>query len=49
MVLTYSTDDGAHVILTGTDEKKNALYVVLDRVNKKYALSESSLSAGKYE
>jgi hypothetical protein len=48
MILTYSTTDGSHVILSGIDEKKDSIYVVLDRVNRKYALSESSLQAGKY-
>lgn len=48
MILTYSTTDGSHVILTGIDEKKDSIYVVLDRVNRKYALSESTLQAGQY-
>ncbi|WP_229310990.1 hypothetical protein [Larkinella soli] len=48
MILKYSTTDGSRVILTGVDERKDSIYVVLDRVNRKYALSESSLQAGKY-
>ena len=48
MILTYSTTDGSHVILTGIDERKDSIYVVLDRVNRKYALSKSTLQAGKY-
>jgi hypothetical protein len=48
MILKYSTYDGSRVILTGIDEHKDSLYVILDRVDKKYALSESSLVAGKY-
>ena len=47
-VLNYQTVDGAHVILRGTDENKDSLYIVLDRVDKKYALTPSSLEAGKY-
>ena len=48
MVLKYETTDGAHVILTGVNENKDSLYIVLDRYDRKYALSESSLKAGKY-
>ncbi|MDQ4140892.1 MAG: hypothetical protein M3142_10240 [Bacteroidota bacterium] len=48
MILKYSTIDGSRVILTGTDEKKNSVYIVLDKNNKQYALSESTLEAGKY-
>jgi hypothetical protein len=48
MVLKYSTTDGRRVILTGIDENKDSLYVVLDRTNRKYVLPESSLNAGKY-
>jgi len=49
MILTYSaTDGGKHVILRGLNEKKDSLYVVLDRVDRKYNLSESTLSAGQY-
>ncbi|GAB3551487.1 hypothetical protein GCM10027577_32020 [Spirosoma fluminis] len=48
MVLRYETIDGSRVELTGFDEKKRSLYVVLDRVKRKYALSESTLRAGTY-
>ncbi len=48
MILKYSTTDGSRVILTGTDDRKNSVYIVLDKVNKQYALSESTLEAGKY-
>lgn len=48
MVLKYETTDGAHVILTGINENKDSLYIVLDRYDRKYALSNSSLQAGKY-
>jgi hypothetical protein len=48
MILRYSTTDGSRVILTGINEKKDSIYVVLDRVNKKYTLSKSTLVAGQY-
>jgi hypothetical protein len=48
MILKYETTDGSRVILTGVNENKDSIYVVLDRINRKYALSESSLQAGKY-
>lgn len=48
MVLTYSTLDGSRVILTGINEKKDSIYVVLDRTDKKYTLSKSTLVAGEY-
>ena len=48
MILKYTTTDGSQVILTGTDNKKNSVYMVLDKANKQYALSESTLEAGKY-
>jgi hypothetical protein len=37
------------VVLWGIDERRDSLYVVLDRVDRKYALSKSTLEAGKYE
>lgn len=49
MILKYDTiDDGSRVILTGVNENKDSVYIVLDRVNKNFALTESSLQAGKY-
>ncbi|WP_276346356.1 hypothetical protein [Daejeonella sp. JGW-45] len=48
MILNYSTKDGSRVILKGLDENRDSIYVVLDRINKRYNLSESTLSAGKY-
>jgi|GEM_PF-3158373 len=49
MILNYETKDGSRVILRGINESKDSVYVVLDRVNRQYALSESTLQAGKYE
>lgn len=48
MILHYTADDGSRVILSGTNENKDSIYVVLDRVDRKYALSENKVSAGKY-
>jgi hypothetical protein len=48
MVLQYSTTDGSRVILSGINEKKDSIYVVLDRYNRKYTLPTSTLNAGKY-
>jgi hypothetical protein len=48
MVLKYDTTDGARVILSGINEHKDSIYVVLDRYDRKYALPKSTLSAGKY-
>jgi len=49
MVLNYTTTDGSRVILKGINEKKDSIYVVLDRVERSYALSKSTLNAGKYD
>jgi hypothetical protein len=48
MILKYDTQDGSRVILTGINENKDSIYVVLDKIDRKYALSESSLKAGRY-
>ena len=48
LVLQYSTTDGSHIVLRGVDENKDSLYVVLDRVNRNYALLPSKLEAGSY-
>jgi hypothetical protein len=49
MVLHYDTiNDGDRVILSGVNERKDSVYIVLDRVHKNYVLTESSLQAGKY-
>jgi hypothetical protein len=37
MVLNYSTTNGSHVILTGINENKDSINVVLDRVQRNYA------------
>ncbi|WP_448700572.1 hypothetical protein ACFGVR_01245 [Mucilaginibacter sp. AW1-3] len=48
MVLNYQTTDGSHVILSGINERRDSIYVVLDRYDRKYALPKSTLVAGKY-
>jgi hypothetical protein len=49
MILHYDTiNNGDRVILSGIDERKDSVYIVLDRVHKNYVLTESSLQAGKY-
>jgi hypothetical protein len=49
MILNYRTVDGSRVVLRGINENQDSVYVVLNRVNRKYALSESTLVAGKYD
>lgn len=48
MILKYDTADGSRVILSGVNERKDSIYVVLDRYDRKYILPQSTLSAGKY-
>jgi len=48
MVFKYETRDGSHIILTGVNENSDSLYIILDRADRKYALAESGLQAGKY-
>lgn len=50
MVLHYQAyDNGNKVILNGIDENKDSLYVVLERVQREYLLSKSTIQAGKYD
>lgn len=49
MILHFATPDDDRVILTGIDEHKDSLYVVLERVDRHFALTPSTLVAGKYE
>ncbi|GAB3891826.1 hypothetical protein [Spirosoma agri] len=49
MILNYKTTDGQRVVLTGINEHNDSIYVVLDRMKRAYALSESTLKAGTYE
>lgn len=49
MILHYETTDGKRVILKGIDQRNDSIYVVLDKVNRSYALPSSTLEAGKYK
>ncbi len=49
MILRYDTvDNGNRVILSGVNERNDSVYIVLERIDKNFALTESSLQAGKY-
>ncbi len=48
MILQYQTADGKHIILTGITDKRDSLYIVLDKSTRKPLLTESKLQAGKY-
>jgi hypothetical protein len=48
MILKYSTIDGSRVVLSGINENKDSIYVVLDKYNKKHVLPQSTLVAGSY-
>jgi hypothetical protein len=49
MVLKYETTDGSKVFLKGVNETQDSIHIVLDRVERQYALSKSTLNAGTYE
>ena len=49
MVLRYTTIDGSRVILSGTNDNKDSIDVVLDRYKRNYLLTPSTLNAGKYQ
>lgn len=42
MILHYNRPDSSHIVLSGFDQDKHSIYVVLDRVNKKYLLEEAA-------
>ena len=49
MILKYEVSKGGQrVVLSGINENKDSIRVVLDRYNKKYLLPESTLKAGSY-
>ncbi len=49
MILSYTAQDGGNrVILRGINEAKDSIYVVLNRYDRNYALSKSTLNAGTY-
>lgn len=50
MILHYEVlNEGNRVLLSGINESRDSIHVVLDRFVKNYALEESTLKAGKYE
>lgn len=50
MILKYTVLNGGNrILLSGINENKDSIHVTLDRYTKKYALSRSTLEAGKYE
>ncbi|HTF82624.1 MAG TPA: hypothetical protein VL947_12895 [Cytophagales bacterium] len=49
MILKYETSDGSRVVLSGTDENRDSIYVVLDKVQRSYNLSEGKLKPGQYD
>jgi len=48
MKLTYETSDGSKIVLRGVNETQDSIYVVLNRLDRDYVLSKSTLSAGEY-
>ncbi|WP_298735804.1 hypothetical protein [uncultured Chitinophaga sp.] len=48
MILHYETTDGSHVVLNGIDENKDSVHIVLDRIDRPYRITRSTLDAGKY-
>jgi hypothetical protein len=50
MILQYEVENGGdRVVLSGTDERNRPIRVVLDRYERPYALSRSTLNAGTYD
>lgn len=48
MVLRYRAGDRGQIILEGLNEDQDSIYVVLNKFDRQYALSKSTLDAGKY-
>jgi hypothetical protein len=49
MILRYDTvDNGNRVILSGVNERNDSVYIVLERIDRNFPLTESGLQAGKY-
>lgn len=49
MILKYDVINGGNrVILSGIDENKDSIHVILDRYDKQYLLPKSTLNAGNY-
>jgi hypothetical protein len=48
LVFHYTKIGASRIILTGSNENRDSLYVVLDRSDKKEVLPVSTLQAGNY-
>jgi hypothetical protein len=48
MILHYETTDGSHVVLNGIDENRDSVHIILDRIDRPYQITGSTLNAGKY-
>ena len=46
-ILHYSRPNAEQLILTGMNEKRDSIYVVLSKINKKYLLNEAANGRGK--
>jgi len=49
MVLHYRVTPAGQVILSGTDENRDSLHVVLSRIEKKFVAPKNNLPSGNYE
>jgi len=41
-LLHYARPDSSHIVLSGLDARQDSVYIVLDRIDKKYLLRESA-------
>ena len=48
MLLTYSTTDGNRIILSGTNENKDTLYVELKRIDRGFIIPPPVIVSGSY-
>jgi hypothetical protein len=48
-VLHYERPSDSRIILYGVDLNKDSIYVILDRADHKFALTQSTLEAGQYK
>jgi hypothetical protein len=50
MILHYTVEEnGKKILLRGTDERRDSLFLVLQRVDRHYAVSKGKLIAGQYD
>lgn len=48
LVWHYERPAPGRIILSGVNDHKDSIYVILDKVDKRYTLSESTIEAGQY-